>query len=232
LKLAIMQPYFFPYIGYWQLIKAVDCYIIYDDVNFIKGGWITRNRILNNGLPSYLSLHTYKASSFVHINEVEIANDNVKKRKLIDTLKNNYGKAPYFELSFPIIEKIILSSEVNLASFLFNSITEICKYLNIKTELKISSQLIKNTELSGQAKIIDICKRMRATHYYNAIGGQILYQKDEFDKNGIVLKFLSTRPVEYKQFNNDFCPNLSIIDVMMFNSKEEISNMLMEYDLV
>lgn len=227
-----MQPYFFPYIGYWQLIKAVDCYIIYDDVNFIKGGWITRNRILNNGLPSYLSLHTYKASSFVHINEVEIANDNVKKRKLIDTLKNNYGKAPYFELSFPIIEKIILSSEVNLASFLFNSITEICKYLNIKTELKISSQLIKNTELSGQAKIIDICKRMRATHYYNAIGGQILYQKDEFDKNGIVLKFLSTRPVEYKQFNNDFCPNLSIIDVMMFNSKEEISNMLMEYDLV
>lgn len=232
MKLAIMQPYFFPYIGYWQLIKAVECYIVYDDVNFIKGGWITRNKILNNGLPSYLSLHTYKASSFVHINEVEIANDIVKKRKLIDTLKYSYGKAPYFKLSFPIIEKIILSSEVNLASFLFNSIREICKYLNIETELKISSQLIKNTELSGQAKIIDICKRMRATHYYNAIGGQALYQKDEFDKNGIVLKFLSTRPVEYKQFKNDFCPNLSIIDVMMFNSKEDISNMLTEYDLV
>lgn len=232
MKIGIMQPYFIPYIGYWQLIKAVDCYIIYDDVNFIKGGWITRNRILNNGLPSYLSLHTYKASSFVRINEVEIANDNVKKRKLTDTIKYSYGKAQYFESAFPIIEKIILSSEVNLASFLFNSISEICKYLNIRTELKISSQLIKNTELSGQAKIIDICKRIKATHYYNAIGGQTLYQKDEFDKNGIVLKFLSTRPVKYKQFNNYFCPNLSIVDVMMFNSKEDISNMLTEYDFV
>lgn len=227
-----MQPYFFPYIGYWQLVNAVDKFVIYDDVNFVRRGWMTRNKILNNGISSYFNLYTSKADFFAHINEVRILIDDIKKKKQLDTLRYCYLKAPYFKTSFPIIEKIILFDDSNLALFLINSIRNICDYLNITTEIKISSQIIKNTELSGQDKIIDICKRMNATHYYNAIGGQSLYQKEEFEKNGIELKFLNARSIEYAQFGNYFCPNLSIIDVMMFNSQKEISKMLLEYDLI
>lgn len=232
MKLGIMQPYFFPYIGYWQLINAVDLFIIYDDVNFIKGGWVTRNMILNNGAPSYFSLHTFKASPFVPINRVEVAPDRIKKRKLIEMLRYCYRKAPCFLHVFPMIERMILNKERNLAAFLTDSISEICKYLNIDTEIRLSSEIDKNSELKGRDKVIDICKRMQAARYYNAIGGQAIYLKEDFHQHGIALNFLRSKPIKYRQFNNEFCPNLSIIDLLMFNPVDDIKKMLLEYELI
>ena len=94
------------------------------------------------------------------------------------------------------------------------------------------SDLQGNTTLKAQERTIDICKRLDADQYINAIGGQKLYSKEVFKKHGIKLNFIKTDLVEYRQFHNEFLPNLSIIDIMMFNSKKEIKEMLQKYVLI
>ncbi len=232
MKLGIMQPYYFPYIGYWQLINSVDKYVIYDDVNFIKGGWINRNRILMNGNAKLINLKMNGASPNKLINEVEAAYDIVYNKKLLNTIESCYKKAPCFNDAFPIIENIITYVENNLGRYLEYSIKKICKYLSINTELITSSILDKNNNLKGQEKVIEICEKLGAAEYYNAIGGQDLYSYNDFLEKGIKLSFLKTDTIEYKQFNNKFVPNLSIIDVIMFNSKDEVKDMLNKYSLI
>lgn len=232
MKLGIMQPYFFPYIGYWQLMNTVDKYVIYDDVNFIKGGWINRNRILLNGKPQYFNIQMKGASPFKLINEIEINNSEIIKNKNLKTLYMAYHKAPYFEKVNPLIEKILNKQTENLAEYVINSIKCVAEYLNIRTDIIISSELPKNNYLKNQDKVIEICRNLNATEYYNAIGGMQLYSFSEFRKNGINLSFLRTNDICYKQFNNEFVPNLSIIDVMMFNSPKEIRTMLDNFTLV
>ena len=232
MKLGIMQPYFFPYIGYWQLINEVDTYIIYDDVNFIKGGWINRNRILVNGKPMFYNVQMKEASPFKKINEVEVANTDIIKRKMLTTLEMNYKKAPFFQQVYPMLKDIIEQDENNLAKYLEYSIRKICEYLDIKIKIVMSSSIQKNNELKGKEKVIHICKLMMATDYVNAIGGQELYDYESFEKNGLQLNFLKTNSIEYKQFKNDFISNLSIIDVLMFNSKEELNIILNDYELI
>lgn len=232
MKLGIMQPYLLPYIGYWQLLNAVDKYVIYDDVNYIKGGWINRNRILINKEIKYFTVKLNGASPNKLINEVEISDDKIYKKKMLKTVEENYKKAPFFNIVFPIIEEIIGNDEKNLAKYLKYSLEKICNYLEIKTELLLSSELEKNNSLKGKDKVIDICKKLKATEYYNAIGGQELYSFEEFKDNGIELKFLKTEEILYEQFNNEFIPNLSILDVMMFNSKEKIKVFLNNYSLI
>jgi len=232
MKLGIMQPYFFPYIGYWQLMNAVDKYIIYDDVNFIKGGWINRNRILMNGEAKMINLKMNGASPNKLINEVEVAGDKIYNKKLLKTIESSYRKAAYFQNAFPVIEDIIAYDEKNLAGYLEYSIRRVCDYLSIDTELIVSSQINKNNDLKGQEKVIEICKAIGASEYYNAIGGQELYSYEDFARKEIKLRFLKTEKVEYKQFDDKFEPNLSIIDVMMFNSVEEIKRILERYELL
>jgi len=232
MKLGIMQPYFFPYIGYWQLINVADKYVIYDDVNFIKGGWINRNRILMNGEAKMINLRMNGASPNKLINEVEVVDDIVYNKKLLKTIENCYKKAPYFKDAFPIVEKIINSEEKNLAKYLEFSIRQICEYIPIDTEIIVSSTINKNNDLKGEDKILNICKILGVDEYYNAIGGQELYLYENFLLNGIKLKFLKTSNIEYKQFKNEFVPNLSIIDAMMFNSVEDIKKMLDQYELL
>ena len=232
MKIGIMQPYFLPYIGYWQLLNAVDQYVIYDDVNFIKGGWINRNRILVNKESKMLTLKLNKASSNKLINEIEILDDIIQIRQILKTIETFYRKAPYFEVIYPLIEKILNFKELNLAKFIKNSFEIICEYLDIKTKLIISSSLEKKNELKGQDKVINICNILKATEYYNAIGGQKLYSFDKFKEETIQLKFLKTKDIKYKQLDNEFIPNLSILDVLMFNSKEEIKKMLNSYLLI
>ncbi len=229
MSLAIMQPYFFPYIGYFQLINAADKFVIYDDVNYIKQGWINRNRILLNGQPFYFTVGLKGASSFKKINAIEIRVDSVK---LLKTIYQAYNKASYFSDVYPIIEKILSFEELNLAKFVSNSIIEIVNYLRIEKEFIISSEKKIGVELSGKERILEICKYFNETQYYNTIGGRNLYDKDEFKKNRIELKFIKTNEILYKQFNNKFVASLSIIDVMMFNSKEKIRKMLNEYELI
>lgn len=229
MTLAIMQPYLFPYIGYWQLINAVDTFVIYVDVNFIKQGYINRNSILSNGKSQVITMELIGASSNKLINEIEVGNN---REKLLKTIKQNYTKAPSFDKVYPIIENIINQNEKNLAKFIGYSLERICEYLEVDTKFVYSSNIKKDNTLKAQDKILEMCNILKADKYINAIGGQELYNKEIFKENGIELNFLKTELVEYKQFKNDFVPYLSIIDILMFNSKDEIKNMLDRYALV
>ena len=232
MKLGIMQPYYLPYIGYWQLLNAVDKYVIYDDVNYIKGGWINRNRVLINGQPSYFNVPLKGASSFKLINEIEVNNDPILIKKNLHTIEDAYKKAPYFNDIYPLVEKIVTYNEMCLAKYLEYSIKVICQYLDINTELIVSSSIEKDNSLKGKDKVIEICKILNADEYYNAVGGQDLYSFEEFAENGIKLSFVETEDIVYKQFKDDFQPNLSILDVMMFNSKEDVKKLLHKYKTI
>lgn len=229
MTLAIMQPYLFPYIGYWQLIHAVDTYVIYDDVNFIKQGYINKNNILANGKSQAFTLELIGASSNKLINEVNVGNNS---SKLIKSVNQNYIKAPYFKDIFPLIEDILNQDEKNLAKFIGYSLQKISNYLNFDTKFIYSSDIEKNNELKAQDKVLEISKILNASNYINAIGGQELYSKVDFKAQNIQLNFLKTELSEYKQFKNEFIPYLSIIDILMFNSKEEVKEMLGRFELV
>ena len=229
MTVAVMQPYFFPYIGYWQLLSAVDTFVIFDDVNFIKKGYINRNSILLNNASYLFTLELVGASQNKLINEIDIGNN---QKKILKTIETAYKKAPYFETVFLLIEDILNQNEKNLAKYIGYSLQKISNYLDIDTQLIYSSDLEKNNELKAQEKILEICKKLNATHYINAIGGQGLYDKAVFEAEGIQLNFLKTELQEYQQFKNEFVPYLSIIDILMFNSQAEIKQMLCAYESV
>lgn len=231
MKIGIMQPYFLPYIGYFQLLNTVDKYVIYDNIQYTKKGWINRNRILQNGKDLLISIPLEKESDYLDVKERFIS-EGFDRKKLLNQIRESYRKAPYVETVMPVMEGIINYDDRNLFDFIFNSVEEICRYLNINTEIIVSSTLNIDHSLKGQDKVIAISKELGATDYYNAIGGQELYNSDDFKKEDINLHFLSSNPIEYKQFNNDFVPWLSILDVMMFNSVDEIKEMLNNYKLV
>ena len=232
MRLGIMQPYFFPYIGYWQLMNHVDQYVIYDDVNFIKGGWINRNRILNHGKVQFFNLMMRGASPNKQINQIEIETDERVIRKNLRMIENCYGKAPYYKQTYELICDMMFYKDANLAGFLANAIMRMAEYLGMNTKFIISSGLEKNNELHGQDKVIHICRLLGADEYYNASGGQTLYDYESFEKQGITLKFVDTGEVSYRQFGEEFIPNLSIIDVLMFNSLEDTKAYLNRFHII
>ena len=232
MKVVIMQPYLFPYLGYWQMIALADVFVLFDDVNFIKKGWINRNNILLNNSAHLFTLPLQHASQNKLINQINI-NDNIKeKQKLLKMFESAYKKAPFFSEVFPIISSIVMYDQPNLARFLMNQFNILFTYMGIKSRLVYSSEIHKDNSLRAQDKIIDICHRLNATHYINAIGGLNLYSRERFNDENIVLNFIKMGDVSYKQFNDQFIPFLSIIDVMMFNDKCEIKEMLNKYDLL
>ena len=220
-SLAIMQPYFLPYVGYFQLINAADLFIVYDNIKYTKKGWINRNRFLLNGKDAVFSIPLKKDSDSLDIREREISPD-FKKSKLLNQIREAYRRSPYFERTFPLVERIVLEEETNLFKFILNSIRQTCESLAIGTEIAVSSSLPIDHSLPGKAKVVALCKHVGADVYINAIGGQELYSKEDFGAQGIDLKFLKTKPFEYEQLGDKFVPWLSIIDVMMFNSPDAI----------
>ena len=233
MKVGIMQPYFVPYLGYWQLMNAVDRYVVFDDVNYIKGGRVNRNAILQNGQAQYFNLPLIGASPNKHINEVEVNCDPKQRDKMLRTLEMCYAKAPYYQQVQSIFEEVFSQQETNLAKYLYHSFQKIGAYLGITTELILSSTLDKDCSLKAHNKVISICKLLGATEYYNSVSGVPLYEPHRalFEANGLQLHFPIMRDVRYKQFKNEFVPSLSIIDVMMFNSQDECQRLLHEYDL-
>lgn len=230
--LGMMQPYFFPYLGYWQLMNMADEYIIYDDVNFIKNGWIHRNRIKINGQPAFFNLAIKKASQNKHINELELNMDDAKREQLIAKLQFNYAKAPYFKETMALFKEIIYCDKNNLAEFLANSNRKVAAYMGITTPIYTNTELEMEHELTGADRIIDICHKRGIDTYINAIGGTELYSKEEFAKEGITLGFLRMdSDITYPQGKGEFLPGLSIIDVLMYNSKEEVAELLKRYTI-
>jgi len=233
MKTAIMQPYFMPYIGYFQLINAVDKFVIYDNIKYTKKGWINRNRILVNGKDQYISLPLKKDSDYLNINERELSDSWVnERRKLLNKLKASYAKSPFYSSVNILIEDILNHSEKNLFNFIFNSIQKVCYYLDIETPLVKSSSLEIGNSLKGSLKVIEICNCLKSNYYLNPIGGINLYNKDEFLINYIELSFLKSDEIIYNQFKNNFIPFLSIIDILMFNSKSDIRVFLNKYSLI
>ena len=231
MKLAIMQPYFFPYIGYFQLIATVDKFVIYDDVNFINKGWINRNNILVNGKAHMITVPLDGASQNKRINEVDILDDNKWKLRILKTIKQSYSKAPYFDSTCNLIETVFEKNRKKISVLNIDGILTICEYLDIKTEIIKDSERYKNNHLKGQNRILDICIKEKATSYINPSGGLELYDYTAFQKMGIKLSFSNSELNPYKQFTNDFLPALSILDVLMFNSKDNIKLMLENYKL-
>ena len=229
MKIGIMQPYLFPYIGYFQLIKAVDLFVIYDDVNFIKRGWINRNNILVNNKPFLFSLPLSNASQNKHINQIMLLPCG---EKLLKTISHSYSKAPYFSIVYPIIETILLTTENNLALFLELQLRALCTYLCLYPRWLSSSLLNIDPNLSGQHRILTICQQLDSSHYINLPGGIHLYSPSLFKSANIQLSFIQPKTQAYHQFNSSFVPNLSIIDTMMFNSSADILAMLDQYYLL
>ena len=228
--LAANQPYFLPYISYWQLIYAADVFYIGDNYNYIKRGWINRNRILFKAAPEYFGIEVSKACSFSLCTELQIV--EIDKKRKMNKLYEAYHKAPYYTIGAEIMEEILSSQEKVLSEFLISSIKTICTYLDIDTPIHRISELKGNDRFKREERIYDICKRVGADTYINAIGGRELYDVNEFEKRGIKLQFISTDDITYKQFGDTFVEKLSILDVIMFNSKEEIKQMLSKYKLI
>lgn len=232
MNVAVYQPYFFPYLGYWQLFNAVDKFIILDDVNYIKRGFINSNSILINGQIHKFTLSVKKPSQNKLINETQFFFPQKEKEDFLKTITMAYRKSDAFDSFFPILESIVMYDENDVTQFLHNSFEIIKQYVGIKTEILISSNLKKDTTLKGEQRIIEICKRVGADCYINAIGGTQLYDWLNFDHEGIDLKFLRTLDYEYKQQSKHFVSGLSFIDVLMNNDKEYVHELLGRYELI
>jgi hypothetical protein len=234
MKLAIMQPYIFPYIGYYQLIHSVDKIVMYDDVNFIKQGWINRNRILLDNKDFLFTVPLADASSFRTIKKTYINNNiyNQWKKKFLTTLTLAYKKAPLYRQVYPIIETILDADYISIADLARESLKDTCSFIGISTQFINSSSIYGNENLKGQERVIDICSKEGANVYNNAIGGKELYSKEEFEKHQVSLKFVKPNEFKYDQFNKGFIPHLSIIDAMMFNEASQIQELINNYDLI
>ncbi len=233
MKVAIMQPYLFPYIGYWQLLNAVDKFVVLDDVNFIVRGYINRNRILLNGKPYRFTIPMKAASQNRLIKDTKLHFNEQEKMKFLGVLECAYKKAPFYSKVMPMLERIIRNPEDDLTEYIYYSLEILKNYMDINTELYKSSELEKDNSLRAQDRIIEICRRMKADIYINPCGGRQLYTHEEFENQKMQLFFLDTIEEEifYEQGQKGFEKNLSIIDVMMFNDVQQMKTLLNKYEL-
>ena len=232
-KVAIMQPYFLPYIGYFHLINSVDEFVIYDNIQYTKKGWINRNRILVNGGDKIITLPIKKDSDYLDVSDRYLADSwEQDRKKLLNIIKQNYQKAPHFSDIYSIIQDCIMVPEINLFKFILNSLNKLNLYLDINTKITASSTLNIDHTLKSQSKVIAICKNLNASTYINAIGGQDLYNVQDFKNEGLDLKFVKSPPLNYKQYKNEFVPWLSVLDVVMFNKRQDIIDYTNKYTLI
>lgn len=229
---SIMQPYFFPYAGYFQLIAQSDVFVFYDDVQYIKGGWINRNRILRNGAPCWLTLPVRKAASHLPINRRGYQLDRGAAGQLLRRIEAAYREAPHFAAVFPFIAELLRFGDANVAAFNVNLVERIAARLGLRTRFALSSAMAKDDGLIGQDRVIDMCRRLGATEYVNPVGGARLYAAERFAAAGMRLSFLQPGVSAYPQFGADPVPDLSIIDVMMFNGDEAIACLLQDFRLL
>jgi len=230
--MAIMQPYAFPYIGYFHLIEASDLFVFYDDVNYITRGWINRNRILLNGKDYLFTIPIAKASRNKLINETELAIDNLWRDKFNRTVTETYQKAPYFPIVTDLISSVFSKSYPSVSDLAINSIASIYSYL--ETPFNYTKSSVCSPKTKGEDKterLIKITKEQGFNGYVNTVGGKSLYAKEYFKANGIELGFVESEYVQYRQYSNTFVPWLSILDVLMFNEPMVIKNYLKMYKI-
>lgn len=221
MKIAIMQPYFLPYIGYFQLMASVDTFVVYDNIKYTKKGWINRNRIQNRGVENLISLPLKKDSDYLDIGARELS-PSFERAKLCNQIVGAYQHAPYFREVMPLLDKIIMNRNSNLFLYLYEGIVLIRDFLGLKTKLLVSSVIPVNHNLKSQERVLDICRELNAECYINPPGGVALYSSHDFADNGVELKFIQPKSWQYSHSETDFIPWLSIVDVMMFNSRDDV----------
>ncbi|WP_426416867.1 WbqC family protein [Aestuariirhabdus sp. LZHN29] len=229
MRVSVMQPYFIPYLGYWQMMSAADVFVVFDDVNYIKRGYVNRNSILLHGLPHLVTLQVNQASQNRKICELSVGDNS---NKILETMRHAYSKAPYYKGVMQMMHESLQGDRSSLSNFLENSIKVIALYMGIETRFLFSSSFSHDSSMKGSERIIDIAGRLGANTYLNPIGGVGLYSKEEFSQNGIELSFLKMEEVRYPQLGDRFVPNLSIIDVLMFNDVSTVKELLGRYTLV
>jgi hypothetical protein len=229
MRIAVMQPYLFPYLGYFQLIGAVDRFVLLDDVRFIKKGWINRNRLAINGKATRFTVPLEKASQNKLIKDTRISYDSNWQHKILKTIELAYNKAPFFGDVFPMIRQLFLMKEPYIAGLAYHSLIKVLSYLALETEIIASSGIYSNGHLKAQDKILDICLKEHACQYINPPSGIKLYEKDAFAQLHINLSFIKPILSAYRQHTPGFVSGLSIIDVLMYNSRERVRQLLNEY---
>jgi hypothetical protein len=232
MKLAIMQPYFLPYLGYFQLVEAVDAFVIYDDIKYTKQSWINRNRILVNGTHQFITLPVAQASDSLDIRDRWLVPGFAGYRaKLERKVASAYQPAPHFPEVFAWLLDGLKHPDLNLFKFLHHLLLHTLNRLSIRVPLIISSSLGLPRTLVGQERVIAICQALKATHYINPPGGRALYDHHSFWAAEIKLSFLTPRLVPYQQFKHPFISDLSVLDAMMFNGAEGLAKLLKNYDI-
>lgn len=225
--IAMMQPYLFPYLGYFQLIAAADVFVLGDDLQFIRAGWVNRNRILCNGEARLITFPLKKDHFELPIMQRQLIDGFPEEaNRIVNLIRQNYRKAPFFADVMPLVERLIRFPELNLALYAENAIRELCAYLQIVTPILRGSDIRLESCADKQDRVIRIARAMSATTVLNSVGGLELYDRDHFARNGLLLRFFKMDPIEYAQFSRPFVPNLSIIDVLMFNSVERVQQLL------
>jgi len=225
-RLAIMQPYFLPYLGYFQLMSKVDSFVLYDDVNFINRGWINRNRIDIDGAAHMLTVPLRQASQNRRICDIAIGNDTAWRDGMVKSIRQAYARASQFERVFPLIERVVQHPAENLADYLLHSLNCLRDHLGLKTEIIATSRRYGNADLRAQARIIDICLHEKADLYVNSIGGIELYDRACFEEKGLKLAFLTPSLQPHAQGGAGFMPGLSMVDVLMHNDAASIDAQL------
>lgn len=216
-----MQPYFLPYIGYFQLIAAVDLFVVYDNIKYTKKGWINRNRMLVNGKEAVFSLPLKGASDALDVVEREIAAD-FNAPKLMRQFEAAYARAPELARTLTLLRTVLHAPERNLFRFLLNSLQTTCAHLEISTPFRVSSTIPIDHGLKGQDKVLALCETLGATTYINTMGGMALYSREVFAARGIDLRFIRPLPLAYDQLGGTFVPWLSTVDVLMFNPRDRV----------
>ncbi|EPC04177.1 hypothetical protein L861_02370 [Litchfieldella anticariensis FP35 = DSM 16096] len=225
-----MQPYIFPYIGYYQLVGCVDEFVIYDDVNYIKRGFVNRNYILDRGSKKRFTVPVPGSSINKKILELKFSSD---VEALLKSIHHAYSKAPYYEDVFPMVKKVIEGENRDISAVCCDGIKSVFDYIGISVSLCRSSQLDYEKKLCGAEKLMNICDSLGSQNYVNSFGGTKLYDKQHFLSRGFNLSFLKTKNIGYSQGGVDvFISDLSMIDTLMWCSKEEVAKFIFEYDLV
>lgn len=235
MKVAIMQPYFMPYIGYFQLINAVDEFIIFDTPQFIRHGWIERNNILKlDGKSSYIKVPLVKQSRDTSIKDKIINNSINWQKKILAQITHYKKKAPYYNDVLILLDAIFKEQTESIVDLNYKSLKLICDYLDITTPIKIWSEMNLEIEKVNAPDewALNICKKINASTYINPIGGLSFFDKKKYLTTNIDIKFIKSKEILYNQFDNNFTPWLSIIDILMFNSKNNIKNMLEQVNYI
>lgn len=233
MSVAIMQPYFFPYLGYFQLVQAADHFVFYDDVMFIKKGWINRNRILMQGNDFLFSIPLEKQSQHKSIRQSTVAYGAEFPSKWLQQIESAYKKAPHFQEVLELIHRVIQEKPASIADLAAKSVMETWAYLGLEQKFYMSSELKTKPDVDRALRLIHITQELGDSHYINAVNGQSLYEKPFFAAQGVQLDFLSPQLKPYPQGNqSEFMAGLSMIDVLMWNSKEEVVRQLKNFDLI